>query len=232
MKPRQPSPFEPLRIRAVLAGKLLGHDLPRLDAVLEYRAAQSAGMDVHAPPQELQPCSIEIPLARREVAGFRWPIPLCSDPIVGTCRTDGHNFIAKRFPTERAGNLHSSRRLTINTTGGPFKSYLMPIRARQFDAIVWFCVGDAEKIRELLAGVHVLGKKRQVGGAMVARWEVEPADADLSWFAPSEMGTVLMRTLPASGAMPDDLVGFRKHFGSAVAPYWSRSWYCELVAPC
>lgn len=224
--------FQPLRITATLSGKLLGHDLPRLDGIIEYRAAQCDGRDVHSPPQELEPCSVEIPLLRTVVNGFRWAIPHCSDPIVGPCLTDGHNFYAKQFPVKRAGNLHPSRRLTINTTGGPFKSYMLPVRARQFPAVAWFCVGDAKKIGELLSGVYVIGKKRQVGGAMVSEWKIEAAESDMSWFAPSPVGTVLMRTLPASVDRPRNLVGFRKNYCSVVSPFWSRSWFTEALSPC
>ena len=235
LKRGEPSIWIPprtLRITAVLAGALMGHDLPRLDAILEYRAAQCDGRDVHSPPQDLKPGSVEIPLVKSVVGGFRWPIPHCSDPIIAPSLTDGHRFYAKRFPTERADNLHPSRRLTINTTGGPFKSYMLPIRARQIGAVAWFCEGDAKKIGELLSGIFVLGKKRQVGGAMVSEWKIEATDANLSWFAPSSIGTVLMRTLPRSATMPADLVGYRKSFGGVVAPFWNRSNFTEVVTPC
>lgn len=188
--------MRPIRVTAVLAGKLMGHDLPRLDAILEYRAAQECGRDVRCPPADLKPNSVNIPLEKSMANGFAWPIPHCSDAIVGTCHTDSHQFFAKRFPSERSALMHPSRRLVINTTGGPFKSYMLPVRARQFQRIAWFCFGDARRVAELVAGVFVLGKKRLVGGAIVTGWEIEPAAEDLSWFAPSPEGTVLMRTLP------------------------------------
>jgi hypothetical protein len=228
LSPQLDAAVRPLRITAVLGGKLLGWDLPRLDAILEYRAAVRASLDVRSPPPDLKPGGVAIPLEKKMVSGFNWPIPLCSDPIASDCLTDGHNFYAKRFPAERADILHPSCRHVVNTTGGPFKSYMLPIRARQIGKIVWFCVGSATAIADLLAEVFVVGKKKATGGAMVSAWEIEAADSDVSWFA----SDVLMRTLPATAERPAGLLGFRKHFGGVVAPYWQRQFHCEVITPC
>ena len=70
------------------------------------------------------------------------------------------------------------------------------------------------------------------GYGVVREWTVERIDADLSWFAPSEVGPVLMRPLPVGPWLPDNLTGARRDFGACVPPYWHPERYGEIVVPC
>ena len=51
----------------------------------------------------------------------------------------------------------------------------MPILLTVCGSISWRAVGDADKIRELLADVASIGKKRAAGEGQVLRWEVQDA---------------------------------------------------------
>src|SRR6202035_2656309 len=145
---------------------------------------------------------------------------------------------AKRFSAEKSGLLAETERRVIAVSTGPLKSYRLPLRVRPVDRIVWFCAGRTEGrapaclIRKLLREVFAIGKKTSFGFGQVARWDVEFADEDWSWFAPSSAGTVLMRTLPATARLPSNLIGFKRSFAAPVAPYWMRENATEVVTPC
>lgn len=246
--------MRPLKVTCWLNSPLAGEP-PRLDALLEWvmsfrmrtvMESRNGGRHVTGMPKHrgmpVVPGAIPIPIERHRVDGYRWPIPLCSDPIYAGA-IDGVESFAKRFAAEHASLMAESERRQIAVSTGPFKSYRLPLRIRPVDHIVWFCAGRTNghaeggrppgcAIRKLLKKVFAIGKKTAFGYGQVSLWEVEQADHDWSWFAPSDAGTVLMRTLPASAMLPTDLVGFKRTEASPVAPYWMRENYAQVVAPC
>src|SRR5690606_5652088 len=104
----------------------------------------------------------------------------------------------------------------------------LPRRIRVIKSIVWFCVGVQDEIEKLLLDIPSVGKEIGHGHGRVKQWLVEPFDNDFSWFAESNYGLVLMRPLPcdcvsvdyfegivnSSWKLPDNLVGYRRHFGA------------------
>jgi len=224
-----------LIVRARLAAPLAG-DAPHLDALLEWamslhhpRAEPGYKVDrrLAAPPAG----AIPIPLARRDVAG--WPIPLCSSPIVGVNDAEAVEHYAKRIDPDRAGLLAPDARTVMATTNTWTKSYRLPLRVRLVSEVAWFAVGNRKSILGLLRrDVHAIGKKVSIGYGRVREWIVDRVDADLSWFAPTEYGTLLMRPLPAEMELPGDLIGHRPDFGACCPPYWHPDRYGEIVTPC
>lgn len=241
--------MRPLKVTCYLNSPLASEP-PRLDALLEWimslkmrTVMESSHGDRHitgtvkARGVPVAPGAIPIPLERRRVEGYPWPIPLCSDPIIGGV-IDGVEKFAKRYSTEKSALLAPSERRMVTVATGPLKSYRLPLRVRPVDRIVWFCGGRSGDrapgavVRGLLRKVFAVGKKTSFGFGQVARWEVELVDEDWSWFAPSPAGTVLMRTLPQSARLPGDLIGFKRSEGAPVAPYWMRENYARVVVPC
>lgn len=248
--------MRPLKVTCYLNSPLASEP-PRLDALLEWAMSlkmrtvmESSHGDRHitgtvkARGVPVVPGAIPIPLERRRVEGYPWPIPLCSDPIIGGV-IDGVEKFAKRYSSEKSSLLAESERRVITVAAGPLKSYRLPLRMRPVDRIVWFCAGrliphaqgergtaPGSKIRSLLRKVFAVGKKTSFGFGQVARWEVEAVAEDISWFARSDAGTVLMRTLPASARLPRDLIGFKFSEGAPCAPYWMRENYARVVVPC
>lgn len=248
-----------LKVTAILSSPLAtNEDLPHLDGILTSEMSrkkrtilESINGGRHAGIVIDSPGSIPIPIETRRVTGFPWPIPLCSNAIIPESRETADR-IAKRFPAERSEDLHPSRRIQINTTGGENKSYYLPVRVIHAERVVWYCVGRGRpqrgvtrdgnlrqgrkgggcEIRKLLRGVAAIGDRTNIGYGRVRDWIVEPTDLDIAWFAPSEAGPVLMRSLPASMPMPDGMVGDRAWFGGVVPPYWGREYYAECVVPC
>ena len=77
-----------------------------------------------------------------------------------------------------------------------------------------------------------IGKKSAHGYGLVAEWIVEPCEQDLSWYASTDQGTLLMRPLPAELDHPSDLIGHRRAFGGCVGPYGQRDFWREIYEPC
>lgn len=227
--------MRPLRITATLSAPLAG-DAPMLDALMEFAMSRHLGQSfglshANGPGRaEYQPGLIPVPIARRRVKGFPWPIALASSPIYSS-RTDGVEHFARRFDVDPSLIREDGRRV-YQTQSGEFKSYRLPLRLRLCDRVVWFAVGDRKEVRHKLKSIRAIGKKISIGYGTVKGWTVEDAADDYSWFAPSDAGTVLMRPLPTGPHLPHDLVGFRPWYGGIVPPYWAPEFYRECVVPC
>lgn len=81
----------------------------------------------------------------------------------------------RKFPMLEAQMLGSPKVRSINIKGGPCKSYRIPTWTAHLrgDVMTWFGLGDVDAVRELLAFIQYVGKKRSVGLGRVDRWEVE-----------------------------------------------------------
>lgn len=226
----------PVRVTAHLLRDLAGEP-PQLDGLLEWCCSLHAngkalpGYKVDrryvAPPV----AAIPIPVPRREIGG--WPVAACSAPILPAELPEQVQHVTKRISVENALMLGPDERLIISTANSWTKSYRLPVRIRLVDRVVWFAWGDRRQILNCLRRhVWSIGKKLSIGHGRIRGWEVEPAPDDFTWFAPSEAGTVLMRTLPACDELPPDLIGCRNDFGACCPPYWHPERYTEILVPC
>lgn len=212
-------------------GAPLASDLPMLDAVIEGEMAhlqgkgQSIQRDRPAPPYG----EIGVPYRRAHIGGMS--IPCCSSPIA-VSETETVEHFGKRLATEHADLLAESKRQMVPVGNGYLKSYRLPLRLRHCREIVWFIDGNQKEIRRVLQKIVSLGKKRSFGYGIVNEWVVDEIEQDLSWFAKTDRGTILMRPLPKCSELPADLIGFREEFGAAQSPYWHPDRYCERVVPC
>jgi hypothetical protein len=223
-----------LLVTAWLAGPLAG-DPPQLDSLLEFvvslhhpRAVPGYKVDRRfpAPPQGAVP----LPIARRTLG--KYLVACASSPILAATEAEWVEYVNKRLSVEDAGLLDPRERRVVTTTNGWTKSYRLPLRCRRVAAVAWFAVGDRRSVRKTLKQVPAIGKKIADGYGTVREWVVEPTDRDLSWYAPTDAGPVLMRPLPVGDWLPAGLVGARLDYGAAVAPYWHRERYTEIVVPC
>lgn len=229
--------MRPLKVTCDLATPIAG-DVPMLDAMLEWCMSRHVGRGLGlshgagADRRPYEPGIIPIPVARRRVAGFAWPVPLATSPIyVAREGGDWHDHIARQFGAH-ASSLAAPG--TVATTNGEFKSYRLPLRRRDVGTVAWLCVGDRKEVRRLLRDVPSIGKKVSIGCGRVAAWTVEfwDGDEDDCWFARAPAGPVLMRPLPATMPLPPSLLGARASFGGVVPPYWSAEHFAEGVFPC
>lgn len=160
----------PLCIVAELGGPIV---LPRgalaLDSLLMATAARAHGLP---PPRHADECvEIEIPIARDPIHG----VYLCS---FSEQTIDQHElkFINKRAPVQEYAAFGTTKIRRVQIQAGPNKSYRIPMELAHCERMTWWCIGDAERIRELLAHVHYLGKRRSVGHGKVTRWTVEECE--------------------------------------------------------
>lgn len=228
----------PLLITARLAGPLAG-DPPRLDALLEsvlslYHPKAAPGYKIDragpAPPQ----ASVPIPILRRTVTGDdgrAWQVACCSDPILPVPDAETVEHYCKRIGVENAGLMDPAARVVVATGNSWTKSYRLPLRIRRVAEVRWFAFGDRRTVWEVLRRVHFLGKKISYGYGRVASWEVAEVDEDLTWFAPTGHGPLLMATLPDGPHLPGGLIGARRDFGACVPPLWHPSRYCDIIRP-
>lgn len=230
--------MRPLRVTAVMAGPLAG-DPPHLDALLEKTMVvhlSSMGKEqlshdrtAPAPPQGYIP----IPMARAWVGTNEWLVARCSDPIFWSSEREHVEHFTRAIDTANADVLAEEKRRIFATGNSWTRSYRLPLRIRNVDRIVWFCVGQRKDMRRRLRKeIFAIGKKTALGYGAVSEWIVENADQDLSWYANTDGGSVLMRTMPNGPWLPDDLVGARPSYGSAVPPYWHPERFTEIVVPC
>jgi CRISPR type IV-associated protein Csf3 len=115
-----------------------------------------------------------------------------------------------------------ARDATVEIRSGALKAYdlsLPTIFAPRFE---WWCRGNEESVRALLATIGAIGKKRNHGHGTVLRWDVERCDDDRS----VESCGRLMRRMPVE-------CGVVGHLSRAAIrpPYHHYSRVAEAVDP-
>lgn len=221
-----------LKITAHLATPLASRtgDVPQLDALLQYEMAKVQGLlgrcDRRLPLPEMP----RIPLMAGRIGGLQ--VYHCSEPIL-----PAHGESVERYTrildTGHAELLDpAAKRSQHVTTAGPQKSYRLPLRVHPVDRVVWFAEGKRKRVRDVVRRVTALGCKRSQGYGIVARWDVDRWDGHVTWFAPHQGASVLMRRLPVCDDLPDDLIGCRRDYGACQPPYWHPQRYREIVVPC
>jgi CRISPR type IV-associated protein Csf3 len=205
----------PLVVIARLGGAI---SLPRgelaLDALL---AAQMALRGQLPPPRDASDCvPIEIPVEREPGQRFY----LCSFSVA---EFDAHalRYINRRAPVEQYQTIGETKIRRVQITTGANKSYRIPMETKNAvdDALAWWCIGDAEKIRDLLTTALYLGKKRAVGLGRVLWWDIQPCEPWQGFPVVSPDGKPLR-------PLPTDWPGLnvpRTEFRTLSFPYWDHS---------
>ena len=204
--------MEPLHVTARLltAIALPGGPLA-LDALL---AAAVCRRDDIPPPPPVRP--IEIPVEREPGGRFH----LATFSLGAAARYD-HRWVNRRFPIEIAQTpLGSLRIRRVHISGGPAKSYRIPLETIHLEArrLDWYAVGERREIEELLAISRYIGKRRAVGLGRVERWEVEPCEP---W-----PGFPLVRDGRALRPLPPDWPGLVEpvmEYRTISYPYWDAT---------
>lgn len=127
-------------------------------------------------------------------------------------------FKNRRFPVREALRLSAMSR--VDQSAGPQKSYRIPYSAGFVDcgAIDWWCVGDADGVRDLLSWITGLGSHVAVGYGRVDEWTIESCE---SWD-----GFPLVRDGVPQRALPLDWPGVTESvvgFAVLEPPYWERA---------
>lgn len=212
----------PLRVEARL-GRAIVNPSRRiaLDSLL---AAAVAQRDHLPPPIDGEIVPIEIPVERS--ACGRYHLASFSEATV-EARSRAH--ISKRPIVDEAQMFASEKVTRIQISAGPSKGYRIPIETGHLvgDRLVWWCIGDADHIRALLATIHHLGKRRAVGYGRILEWLVEPCEPWGDGFPVVRDGRAL-RPLPADH---EGVTERRLAMGALSYPYWQRERWEEVLVP-
>lgn len=204
----------PLHVVADLVGPIaLPHGPMALDALLAWAEAARDGLP---PPSVGEVVPVEIPVAREPAGRFH----LCSFSVAET-ECHEHRWVNRRFPLAEAQDFGDKKLHRIQITAGQCKSYRLPLETQwlKYDRLRWWLIGNADGVRELLALVTYLGKKRSVGLGRVRRWTVEPCDPWGDGFPVVRDGRAL-RTLPQDWpGLADPEIAYRV----LTYPYWDHA---------
>ena len=147
----------------------------------------------------------------------------------GWCASDvasewlGRSVMEVRKKPALGEMVRYARDKTVTIGAGPLKAHDLRLPTVTALEVVWFALGDIERVRHLLVEhVHSIGRKRNIGGGKVLRWTVEACDEDRSTVADGRP----MRRLPAGAA--DGAPGQ----GAIRPPYWHHTRTVPSVEPC
>ncbi len=113
------------------------------------------------------------------------------------------------YYAETYADLGKRKSGKVIVAGGTFKTRRIPYIIISTDKIVWFCVGDIQRIEKLLNSIEYIGSSRATGYGRVGKWLVQPCAEDWSVYGPDGC---LMRAIPSDSG--DKLCALRP-------PYWA-----------
>lgn len=171
-----------LQIIAHMATPLAAYDdwSPALDALVQYRVLDNAGLispnpDIDAVEKVLPWLWENMPISRNTIKDtWYWAV---SSPhyIENFQQTQRYR---KRWDYHEYHLDWAGKRAKVQNSEGAFKAYDLPRYDREIQTIHWFCIGNRDKLSELLAPITHIGKKRSQGCGQVTRWQVLPFEHD------------------------------------------------------
>lgn len=214
--------MEPLRIRWSLARPMMLPDRPiHLDALLAWARVEEdreRGLNFWEGQDDL-------PLEKFETSsGWVWKASWLAILPAGRLfhvsmvrRTDEEAFALD----QRDGIWASNRRRMayVNVASGQCKAYAFSTTAQWVDQVEAHCVGDRDRVQQLLSRVEALGRLTRNGYGRVARLEVEPGAAPNAW---------CWRSMPADAELGE---GWARSVGTLVPPYWQSKNRVDILEP-
>lgn len=121
------------------------------------------------------PDDLDLPLQRCTLpTGTDWHwAATCSWPVDGHDLMPDVRYWSSRVDHRHIDDLAASLPQHIDEQAGRWRSHHMPVLVTTCTAVTWRCVGDPDRIHDLLQhGATAIGKKRSQGQGRVLRWEV------------------------------------------------------------
>ena len=131
----------------------------------------------------------------------------------------------RRAPWVEYARLGSPKIRRVDIAAGVNKSYRVPysLELLRDNEITWYCLGDAERIRELLVDVHYLGRHRGSGKGRLdihgRPWLVEQCEPWPGFPVVDAEGRP-MRQLPLDWP---GVSTARRSFAKLTYPYWDKT---------
>lgn len=222
-----------LKITAVMGSPLAG-EAPYLDALMTFIIAfksnkfESRKWNKATPLSEFQ--RLPIPLTEYDINGMK--VNSCSDPILSYNIAEWHDYLTRRFETDKLSIIiDPSQRKNITIGGGYLKSIRKPIHLKNIDKIVWFARGNIGRCRITLKHINSIGYYRKIGYGIVSKWIVEEINSNNFIFSTMGNKKILMKTVPAGDDLKN-IDGYRMGFGACLPPYWHGQNQREVAIPC
>ncbi len=195
-----------LQTIAHMASPLVAYDdwSPSLDALLEYVLLDRLNLITPNPTKEDAERNLplifeQMPIARKMLNGeWYWAV---SSPHYIENHQQTTRF-RKRWDYQEHHLEWGKKRAKVSGSEGHFKAYDLPRYDREMQTIHWFCIGDRDRILELLQSVTHLGKKRSQGCGQVHKWEVLPFEHDWHLWR----GDKLARPMPVNMIEPPQAI--------------------------
>lgn len=172
-EPCGPSRATPLHVVATLAEGLCSRHPIMLDALLAWVVAHEERRV--APVRGAPTARIEIPIMREPGGRFHLCSEAFGEPVARELR-----HLHKRSPWHEMGGLGSSKIARVDIGAGINKNLRLPYELRHYPQLEWWCIGDAERIREMLSKAHYLGDGRGRGHGRLdlagEPWRVEACE--------------------------------------------------------
>ncbi len=126
--------------------------------------------------------------------------------------------VHQRWDTQAAEQIVDT--MPANPEVGRFKQWRIPLAAVVTDRLTWWCIGDRDKVADLLDWRVGVGRKRSVGEGEVIHWDVaDEGEPDLDRILWQADGTVA-RPLPARAAESLGVPGSDTVPHQLRPPYW------------
>lgn len=216
---------QPLRVTAHVRESLTFRHPIMLDGLLAWVVAARERLLPPMPGEE--PATIEIPIQREPGGRFH----LCSQAIV---HSDGSDLRYKnrRAPWHEYARLGSGKIRRCDISAGLNKGFRIPysLTLPRGGDVSWYCIGDPERVADLLRDVHYLGKHRGSGKGLLdihgQPWKVEECETWGDGFPVVSADGEPMRPLPL------DWTGSgQQSFRVLTYPYFDRTREEMLLCP-
>jgi hypothetical protein len=207
-------------------GIVLRHPL-MLDALLAWAVANQEQVLPPLPGEQHRP--VEIPILREPGGRFH----LCSQGFAAV-ECSELRYKNRRAPWHEMARLGTSKITRVHLAAGANKSYRVPYELQLLagNQIEWWCLGDAERIRELLSMIHYLGKHRGSGKGRLdihrQAWTVEPCEPWGDGFPVLRDG---MPMRPLALDYPGLYGGANREFRTLTFPYFDHTREQEVACP-
>lgn len=174
--------MENLKVTAHLDNAIAVYDnwSPSLEGILVFRLLEENNLLSNNPTSE-QVESVQdflesqLPLKQGELQNEKYWCVSSPCYVVKSEQTDRYR---KRWDNHENNLNWGKRKPQFKTSEGAEKSYDLPLFTRLTNSISWYAVGDKQGIKDLLAAVTYIQKKRSYGNGQVRKWEIEKTDGD------------------------------------------------------
>jgi len=196
-----------------------------LDALLAYARVEEAKVEAQAGGQSMTNWDIQhdLPVQFDERAQAFMASQLVFAPKSGIMTASIIRKTSIDAWAHDKGVVYKANMNSVNPGSGRYKSYFVLNQTQWVEKATSWCVGDPERIRELLDHIKFIGKLGRNGAGAVCKIEIEPD--------PTAVQKSCWRALAKIDHLPPAIGRhYSKCVGRTISPYWSSEKH-EIYVP-